>query len=159
MKFWLKRNMSWLSPLSTHCIDHCTTCRIFKTYPRDIQRTMAIMVQHGNWAGQIIRRSTLESRKTLARLRSLINHFASQSSTCPCQLLKIELLNGSARHHRAAISVSPCSAFCAAWKRFLRDCILALNQCLVTISDDILATKCDFGSQIDCTAMLIKWHR
>ena len=53
--FWLKRNTRWPSPLSTHCMDNCTTCRISETYTIDIQRERVMMVKHGNWVGEIIK--------------------------------------------------------------------------------------------------------
>ena len=55
----------------------------------------------------------LERRATLGRLRSInpnmIHHFASQSQNC--QLLKIKMLNGPARHNHVVISASPCAFF------------------------------------------------
>ena len=57
-------------------------------------------------------RPTFERRSTLGRLRSInpdmINYFTSQS---PANFLKIKTHNGPDRHHRPAISASPCAGF------------------------------------------------
>ena len=69
---------------------------------------------------QNLTRPTLERQKTLGHIRSInpnmIIDYPRQSQSC--QLVKIKMLNGSARNHRMTIPALPCGFFATHGKDF-----------------------------------------
>ena len=106
-----------------------STIRLLQTINPDINRdiTFILVVFNGDQQRDLTRlgiyhltRPTFERRETLGRLSSL-------NANMTCQRLKIEMLNGPARHQCKAISASPYTDVTLKVLLFEKKCFVTLK--------------------------------